>query len=210
MPLKQSFERSRRWMDTSIELIDDLQFQSTPSTVTATALLHMAIEHRNGIHVLVQHGLLSSAHALLRPQFEAFVRGVWFHRCANDRQINDFIAGGDPPRINDILVQIEALSDIDGTALFEIKKKVWKTMNDYTHGGANQVTAKIQSDRIDAGYSEQEVCDLLDYSALLATICCLALVDATGNHLRAEVIGKCHVTMPSTLERPNHFRNHTD
>jgi len=42
--------------------------------VVAFAVVH---EHQSSVMLLVKHGLLGSATALMRPSFEAFVRGLW-------------------------------------------------------------------------------------------------------------------------------------
>ncbi|MGH8464132.1 MAG: DUF6988 family protein, partial [Pseudomonas sp.] len=51
-------------------------------------------EHQKSVMVLVQHGLLGSATALMRPAFEAFVRGLWL-QWANDDELAHFQKGHD-------------------------------------------------------------------------------------------------------------------
>jgi hypothetical protein len=69
-----------RWLDSAI---DGVELQANDRVRIAGACLDLAMEHHKAIVVLAAHQLFGSAFALARPVFEAYVRGVWLHRCAS-------------------------------------------------------------------------------------------------------------------------------
>ena len=50
----------------------------------------LAIEHHRAITELQNKNINGSAMALVRPTFEAFIRGLWLRHCANDAQVKQF------------------------------------------------------------------------------------------------------------------------
>jgi hypothetical protein len=57
------------------------------SHVSAACLIN-SIEHGMAILVLVDEGLYGSALALVRLQFEAYVRGTWLAQSASDNEVD--------------------------------------------------------------------------------------------------------------------------
>lgn len=53
------------------------------------AVLGLAIEHQMAIQDLVARQHLGSAFALVRPQFEALVRGIWLDLCATEDELKE-------------------------------------------------------------------------------------------------------------------------
>jgi hypothetical protein len=66
---------------------------ATPRDRLAFGCLDLAVEHQSGIAVLADQPLWGPTFALLRIQFEAFIRGVWLARCAADDQLAWFVDG---------------------------------------------------------------------------------------------------------------------
>jgi hypothetical protein len=128
------------------------------------ALFHLALEHHGAIQLLVSYKPYphyGSACALLRPQFEAYVRGVWYHRCANEQDIDKFIKGGEPPLINGLISAVEKLPGYEEGKLSATKKDVWKTMCGLTHGGSSQVASRNTATGIAAAYTDEQIQGLL-------------------------------------------------
>ena len=94
-------------MERSNILLDGVDFETSNRSRISVSLLHLSIEHQKGIHVLVGNNVIGSAFALLRPQFEAYVRGLWYNRCSTEKDLEKFISGNEPPRINDLISSIE-------------------------------------------------------------------------------------------------------
>ncbi len=168
MELQSAIEKSERWMVRSSSLVDGLEFASSDRSRVAASLFHLCTEHQQAVHTLTNNGLLGSAFALMRPQFEAYVRGVWYHRCASDSELNSFVKGAQPPKISALLNDIETLSDFDSQSLLETKRAVWDVLNDFTHGGSVQVRARIKANEIDRNYKSEHIIGMLRWSSVLS------------------------------------------
>ena len=152
----------------------------------AVALLHLSLEHQTGIHSLANLGVIGSAFALFRPQLEAYIRGVWYHRCATDTQVSSFIGGEQPPKINVLIEEIEKLEAFDEKLLSSAKRQLWPNLNDFTHGGTTQVKARCTADEITQNYKEEHIVNLLSASANLSLLAGVALAATVGTEALAQ------------------------
>lgn len=180
MPLETALAQSEQWMTERVSLTDGITFETTNRLRVAVALLHLSLEHQTGIHTLVNLGVIGSAFALLRPQFEAYIRGVWYHRCAADAQVSSFIGGEQPPRIGILIEEIEKLEAFDEKSLSSTKRQLWSKLNDFTHGGTTQVKARCTVDEITQNYNEEHIANLLTASASISLAAGVALAAAGG------------------------------
>lgn len=185
MPLEKALARSEQWMNERVSLTDGVTFETTDRLKVAVALLHLSLEHHTGIHALVNLGVIGSAFALLRPQFETYIRGVWYHRCAADTQVSLFIAGEQPPKINVLIEEIEKLEAFDEKLLSSTKRQIWRNLNDFTHGGTTQVKARCTVDEITQNYREEHIANLLAASASWSLLAGVALAAAVGTEALA-------------------------
>jgi len=150
--------------------VDGVNFETTNRLRVSISLLHLCVEHQTGIHVLVEHGVIGSAFALIRPQFEAYLRGVWFHRCATDAQASCFLAGEEPPKVGVLIEAVQKLEGFEEGTLGNLKKIIWRNLNDFTHGGAIQVRARNTMDEITSNYRPEHIVGLLQSSVTLALL----------------------------------------
>lgn len=185
MLLETALAQSEQWMTERVSLTDGITFETTNRLRVAVALLHLSLEHQTGIHTLVNLGVIGSAFALFRPQFEAYVRGVWYHRCAADAEVSSFIGGEEPPKINIMIDEIESLEAYDEKLLSSIKGKLWSNLNDFTHGGTAQVKARCTMDEITQNYKEEHIANLLTASASISLLAGVALAAAVGKEALA-------------------------
>lgn len=185
MPLDTALAQSEQWMKERVSLTDRITFETTNRLRVAVALLHLSLEHQTGIHSLVNLGVIGSAFALFRPQFEAYVRGVWYHRCATDNQVSLFIGGEQPPKINVLIAEIEKLEAFDEKLLSATKRQLWTNLNDFTHGGTTQVKARCTMNEITPNYKKQHIANLLTGSASLSLVTGVALAAAVGTEALA-------------------------
>lgn len=185
MPLDTALTQSEQWMAERVSLTNGVTFETTNRLRVAVALLHLSLEHQTGIHSLVNIGVIGSAFALFRPQFETYVRGVWYHRCATDAQVCSFIGGEQPPKINVLIEDIEKLEAFDEKLLSSTKRQLWYNLNDFTHGGATQVKARCTVDEITQNYKEEHIANLLTASASLSLVAGIALAAAVGTEALA-------------------------
>lgn len=172
--LNDAIEKSKRWMQAAQALTDGLQFDTTPRGRLSVTLHHLAIEHHSAIHTLVDLHVWGSAFALLRPQLEAYVRGMWYGACASDEDISKFFQDIDPPHFTVLAKQLEDVGAVDGT-LLRIHKKSWKQLCGFTHGGLAQVANRNTRDDIVSRYELKDVAGLIGGSAVLVLSSCAGI-----------------------------------
>ncbi|MBV7454315.1 hypothetical protein KW843_07520 [Acidovorax sp. sif1233] len=111
----------------------------------ALSSLQLAQEHTQGIFLLLQRGVQSSAIALLRPQIEAAARGAWIWHCAPDDWCVKYAETGDDGRAFRKDSLLNGLCAVGPRFLNfqKIYNTVIKHFHDYTHGGHLQVMARV-------------------------------------------------------------------
>lgn len=176
--LEDVVDRSERWMGECASLINGTSFLRSNRLRVAIALLHLSIEHHQGVHVLVSQGLVGSALALLRPQFETYVRGVWFHHCASDKQIADFLKGVEPPGVGKLIGAVEKVEGFNCGTLGELKKSIYDNLCDFTHGGATQVKGRNSMDEVVSNYLPGHLIGVLEASLVLSLHAAIAIATA--------------------------------
>ena len=112
MRLNDDITISAKWLDECDSRIDGAKLPDDTRHRVSASLLHLALEHHGAIQVLVSYEpspLYGSAAALLRPQFEACIRGIWYHRCASEQDLDRFTRGAEPLAISKLINDIETL-----------------------------------------------------------------------------------------------------
>ena len=87
------------------------------------------------IVVLVHEALDGSALAMIRPLFEAYVRGMWLMHAATDVDIDR--AGQDrfPNDFNRIVTELEKSPLVSPDTFSSLKNQSWKRLCSFTHTG---------------------------------------------------------------------------
>jgi hypothetical protein len=93
------------------------------------ALFQLSLTHSVAIAELINANHISSAQALHRAQFEAYVRGMWVALCADEVQAEAFANGAEPPKFTPMTAAIDAKLGTD--TLTNTRKAVWGQMNDF-------------------------------------------------------------------------------
>jgi len=168
MDIETELDKSEEWMVQSNAMIDGTDFETTKERRASVALFHLALEHQSAIHLLVHNHVWGSALVLLRPQFEAYVRGLWFEHCATEKQVDSFLGGKEPPRIGELIEAIEQVEPFEEQKLSAVKKSLWGKLNDYTHGGSIQVISRNRKDEISSNYNPEHMCGVLQSAATIA------------------------------------------
>jgi Family of unknown function (DUF6988) len=65
-------------------------FHGDLRNMMAAACFDQVLEHQGAVLVLVEEEMYGSALALLRCMAEAIIRGMWFHHCATDAELQRF------------------------------------------------------------------------------------------------------------------------
>jgi len=189
LALESQLEKSAAWMDGCAPLVDNVNFATTSRLRVSVSLFQLCVEHQTGIHALIEHGVTGPAFALIRPQFEAYLRGVWFHRCASDAQILGFLAGAEPPKTGTLIEAVQKL-DISGEETSGgFVRDIGRNLDFFTHGGAIQVKACNTKDGMTSNYHPEHIAGLLQASVTLALLAGAAIASVVNsNELAASLL----------------------
>jgi hypothetical protein len=143
------------------------------------ALFHSTvIEHHRSIILLVEKKLYCSASTLLRPLFEAYVKGLWFSKCASDKDFNKLRNDKFQKTFSDLVSDIEKVSPL---GLAKQKEDYWKTLNSLTHTGTAQLSRKLSGENITNGHDLEFIKQVLNFSSNYALLACGELAAISKN-----------------------------
>lgn len=131
-------------------------------------LLHLSLGHFGAILLLMRSNLTASAAALLRSQYETLMRGIYFHECASENEVEAFVNGKEPNKLYKIVESIENKFSIEKNPLTNMYGVLKKEMNSFTHGGLEQVRKRYTGEELICSFSEDEKINLITSSHLLA------------------------------------------
>ncbi|MFN4010542.1 MAG: DUF6988 family protein [Pannonibacter sp.] len=129
-------ERSSAFVKWIGDSIHELEVEANPKTELATSLLYVSLLHHSAIvHLFDWHGA-TSALALLRPQLDAYIRGVWVRQVASEADVAAIQSHRiDLPMAKPAAAELEASGLFDKDTLSKIVKANWSTLCDFTHAG---------------------------------------------------------------------------
>jgi|CXWL01.1.fsa_nt_gi hypothetical protein len=171
------------------ERTNGLVFKVDERMNIAEGFFYLAQEHHDAIIVLVRARLYGSAWALARPLLEAYVRGTWLLRHASQAELESFMKGK-CPKFNQLITAIGNKPETGGAWLEEIQKKAWPGLNDYTHGGASQISQRFTKDAIESAYSEKILADLFAITREVAIFVAAELFVLAGQESLLEQLGE--------------------
>lgn len=161
MKVNEYISRSAKFLNI-INIYPGVSIHTLKDGITM-GFLNLALEHHSAILTLVSGNHYCSAAALLRPQFEAFIRGVWIYHCKNDESEikkiytskNGFIG------VKRCVKEIIKFDPYKSGELSAFTDSVINTMHNLTHGGNLQVAAKT------ANYSEKQILEMLQLAGVI-------------------------------------------
>jgi hypothetical protein len=113
----------------------------------------------------------ASAFALVRCEFECFVRGAWLHHRATDTEIEAFVEKDEiKPKMWELIAALEAAPPFQGKLLSSVKDQAWKAMNGYTHGGIHQFSHRLQGEYIEPSFEDEAILEVIQFAATMALI----------------------------------------
>ena len=137
----------------------------------------ISLQHHAALIYLLRDGRLPSATALLRPQYEAHLRGLWLLTEATDTEFDRFAEEGTFPTTEDMTERVKGRS----LALRVVKDLTWRRMCDYTHTGLSQLCRNIGESSIGFNYAATELEAMLHASNALAMLSGDLLAAMTGD-----------------------------
>jgi hypothetical protein len=155
---------------------DGLEVKAGNATRVPAVLLDLAAEHHVSIVHLVAGRMNGSAFALLRPEFEAFVRAVWLQLCATTAELEAFVEKDELPlTLGGMIEAVEGHPHFADNVLSGLKTSAWKAMCGYTHGGMLQVARRLKEDSIQPNYDPEEIIEVLKASGTFALMALLQI-----------------------------------
>lgn len=100
----------------------------------------------------------------MRSEFEAYIRGQWLAHCATDVEVEKYLQGWEPPRMNDLLSAVEKESGFSERILSRVKAQAWTTMCAFTHAGGLHIQRWNTPESIEPNYSDEEVLEVLVFA----------------------------------------------
>jgi hypothetical protein len=198
--MKESFEAARqfsRWLD---EQVAGVTLPGERRVRMAAICFGVAQEHHAAIVALLgaEPALPSSAFALGRPLFEAYVRGTWLAHCASDDDLEEFWRG-ETPGMPKLLTAIEQFQDDDEPKrLREIYNSSWSSMCGLTHGGSEHHLRWSSGSVLEPAYSTEDLSRLLNFSCRLGlvSVAGLAQLSKDGADLCRRILENGRLKMP--------------
>ena len=117
--LNALLERTAQFQEAVLAHVDGLAPAENERCHVAFRAGCLSLEHAAGALVLIEHGWLAPAYALMRPQYECLVRGIWLLHAATDIWVGKLSAAltleaarlaNEGPRLADMLKQLETCS----------------------------------------------------------------------------------------------------
>ncbi|MCU1317499.1 MAG: hypothetical protein JWN63_2821 [Candidatus Acidoferrum typicum] len=173
-----------QWIDAHSSTVN---YPPTLGPMIAGGCLDMAIEHQASVAVLAEQQLYGSAHTLLRSAIEAYVRGVWFWRCASEKEIRHFqTTDGVEKGFGTLVEEVERKLGNGATALSRMKTLHWKALCSFTHTGYQQVARRYADGMLKPNYLEDDVVKALSFASAAGLLAAAELA-ALSNDRDAEL-----------------------
>lgn len=168
--------------------VDELPLSGSVRTRLAGTCFLIAQEHHQAILLLLSqtYPLHAPAFALVRPVFDAYIRGLWLANCAADADLERFSQGKSPPTMPAMLAAIEQTQGFGSGQLSAIYTRSWSAMCAYTHTGSQQIIRWNTSEAIQPNYSDAEVDEVLSFTGALVLLSTLSLAAIATNEPLAE------------------------
>lgn len=140
------------------------------------AYASLGLEHHRAIITLLRNGMNGSASALVRPLYEAVLRGCWVAKCASDSEVESVAEDADYRFPTTDRLAKEADQALADRPLFvEMRRRAWGPMNSYTHGGLHQLQRRFdRAGQLNPIFVEEELREVV--SGATAMACMLGIV----------------------------------
>lgn len=154
----------------------------------AAGCLAVAQDHHHSIVVLLDNRLYASCFALVRCQFEAYVRGEWLALCATDDEVDAFANAHEPPSLARMVEALERTPAFAEMVLSKIKANSRRSMCAYTHTGGLHVQRWATEDAIEPNYDEAEVNEVLAFAEVFGALAVLGVANLADDQRVAESV----------------------
>ena len=172
-----------RW---NVERLPEISIERKENVGLVLTAFSLAHEHHDAILALVHTGRLGPALALLRPCFEALVRGLWLLRGASKEQIERYIAGKDSLKIEALLSGVaKGPNGAEDMFLRDTWDKSKDSLHQYTHVSFQLLARRMSQELMEEAVSAIEVADAIRFATATAALASVE-VARLGNCREAE------------------------
>lgn len=184
--ISDSLEDSKKLSHWLADQLQGLKIPNLPGSKRlqlALACQHLAFEHGQAAIVLAEQGLYGSALALQRPMVEGIVRGMWLRYTAkDDEEAMAVVQQGKFPHFDQMIQgSLSSIDQNDRTPLDVLRKIWWKRLCGYTHGGSEQIYARLGPSGLCAYYPDDEIMHLLRSSNMIRLYASVEMASGAGN-----------------------------
>ncbi len=180
------------WIDSKLP---DVKIEGDHRHRIPAQLYDLALEHAGSILDLIDTCRYASAFALVRCEFECFVRGAWIHHRATDDEIEQFVEKDEiKPKIWQLIEALEQHPPFEDKLLSNVKEKVWTPMNGYTHGGIHQVSRRLVGDFIEPAFEDESLLEVIQFAGIMGLI---AFGEIAAMAEREDIVAEAQAMMDS-------------
>lgn len=183
MSIEAEFENQievSRWIDKNLAVKYEF---SNEKERWSFSCFDMVVEHHSAVLTLTQSKLHGAAFALLRVEFEAFVRGMWLLYVAVEADISRFKRDKIDPQFHELIEAVESARGIKSGILSYIKEQQWSIFNSFTHTGIEALLRRIGPDTTGYNnYSDTDVINSLRISGLIVLFAACELAILSGEN----------------------------
>jgi hypothetical protein len=131
---------------------------------------------------------MGPVYALIRPLFDATVRGMWLGSCANDDELELFETDklGQKKSFTNLVDELETKLGHSGGVLSKLRKTSWSILSDLTHTGFKHILRRNSETHTGPHYPAQETEQVLRLAAGLGLFAATAMADMAGNRQLAQ------------------------
>ena len=166
------------WIDSKMEVAIDWEGRNWLAA-TCFDIVH---EHHKSIALLLEHNCYGSALTLLRPIYEAYVRGKWLLHCATEEDLQKFLKKDDiQRRLRKLVSEIQERDKHAGQMLEEIRAKHVATFSSFVHTGSWQILSRHTEQTIEPNYDERHITSLIILADGLALFAGLEIANLARN-----------------------------
>ncbi len=177
MSLNATIEEASELMNAIDENMDGLIVPGEIRARLFFGLIHLSLEHYGSIIVLVKNKLSASAAALLRAQFEAMIRALYFQECASEDEVVSFTDGKNPISLKKMIDKLELQLKDTGLSFLKYYENTGKLLHGFTHGGFEQIGRRYSDSDLINNFDDKEIETIITNSKVLA---CLSASCAAG------------------------------
>lgn len=147
--MEDLLNRSALLRQAILSTVDHPLADDSPRLLASMDAALLSLEHAEALRTLLQAGMAPSAMALMRCQYEAFMRSLWILHCATDDQVELLSlppeAGTSEKGLPMLSKMLEAFAEVSELGnmlphLIELKVHAWSPLNSFVHAGVHAMS----------------------------------------------------------------------